>query len=993
MNEQPRFWLKVTPAYVVENFEALLRYVAEYNYSDSEPNDSDFNVTVDCLCTVANDLIERATAIPAESADEWSDFKPALAIRIIAAALLSENKRGHDCHEYLLSLIYVLLRSSDAHLKYNNRFINVIRNCALRAKIDKISLHFSDIFPDNFLEATLCARIANIEFLSVDDRCAIYSSLGSVIFKAGSVEVVPMNTDGIEKHHNELSKEITLDCNISVSEYKAKKNISDIETITDFLPILVNEFSSVKPPVKKKLNDYVENDPLDVRITEIQGLRVLCESVDNDYNKISGKIYIDRGAVGITRDMLLSKLRPGNILPAIYKTSEGCQFTLNHEEDDDFIEQYAKDYTGTSQGAIRNGQYLYGSKWLTECGLTVNILDAVLQNNINITEHNHAGAQLKVRIKECKRDAKNNLVCNGDVLPESEQMLDNVDESLFYNNALGNLTQNYIDFFTNGYADVYTTDSDFKYIIAPKSAIHALGLLILKAGKNAYTETTFTRLSNLAVALLLMKIAGREIDSDIARREFDYIKAIADFAMGKSPIALKFNPSVSVETLPQTNEEENIVNILRDYSESRHVLKTSDMLLGEQASLVKELVHANNILIDKIDIAEISRIKKQIVTRLGVADVYRDINHDRTYYGIENSSLEFKISCAVPPKNRQTGSERADIEIQRFNILRTVCAFLNSPSGGDLLIGVNDEGYATGLDNDIDVLNRYNFIAEPTIDRLGVYVKNSIDSAFISNDRNTSGTAITSGCVSVNVEENDEHKHILRVKVIPYPYDVVKIQPRYCPPDQKDVYIRSSATSVSLDKNGIRNLRIRKINALNKNEAKLACILEAIDNRKVIKLKNYSSHNGLTDRKVEPHRIMSDQSALQAFDHSSRQMRLFKLSRISEIEPTDEKWKYASKHRSLRVDIFGMMESDNLPPETITLKMTDFALMLLKEEHPVESVEPDLVKIVRNTGVDSKTFPWIVSLTTFHPAGYTRFVRGLPEQIQQISDINCVTLR
>lgn len=117
-----------------------------------------------------------------------------------------------------------------------------------------------------------------------------------------------------------------------------------------------------------------------------------------------------------------------------------------------------------------------------------------------------------------------------------------------------------------------------------------------------------------------------------------------------------------------------------------------------------------------------------------MADLFRDIYRDRPFYGFESDTLEFKVSCVRPPLNRQSGSSEEDFRIQAFTILKTVCAFLNSPAGGDLLIGVNDEGYAVGVQNDIELLAEHHRIPERNMDRLRIYIKNIIDHAFVSND-------------------------------------------------------------------------------------------------------------------------------------------------------------------------------------------------------------------------------------------------------------------
>lgn len=60
----------------------------------------------------------------------------------------------------------------------------------------------------------------------------------------------------------------------------------------------------------------------------------------------------------------------------------------------------------------------------------------------------------------------------------------------------------------------------------------------------------------------------------------------------------------------------------------------------------------------------------------------------------EDEHLEFKSSLFFPPK-----SKVASPDVQLRNVLKEVCAFMNS-DGGTLYIGVNDSGYAAGMEMD-----------------------------------------------------------------------------------------------------------------------------------------------------------------------------------------------------------------------------------------------------------------------------------------------------
>lgn len=68
------------------------------------------------------------------------------------------------------------------------------------------------------------------------------------------------------------------------------------------------------------------------------------------------------------------------------------------------------------------------------------------------------------------------------------------------------------------------------------------------------------------------------------------------------------------------------------------------------------------------------------------------------YFGEESDQIEFKSSVVYVANSN--GKYIADIAAQTNVILKEICAFLNT-KGGTLYIGVNDYGYAQGLDVDI----------------------------------------------------------------------------------------------------------------------------------------------------------------------------------------------------------------------------------------------------------------------------------------------------
>ncbi|WP_423183875.1 helix-turn-helix domain-containing protein [Arthrobacter sp. NyZ413] len=61
----------------------------------------------------------------------------------------------------------------------------------------------------------------------------------------------------------------------------------------------------------------------------------------------------------------------------------------------------------------------------------------------------------------------------------------------------------------------------------------------------------------------------------------------------------------------------------------------------------------------------------------------------------EGPSVEFKSSMFCSIRDWQTSGKRLEIQALQGEILKTVCAFLNT-DGGDLFVGVDDDGHSCG---------------------------------------------------------------------------------------------------------------------------------------------------------------------------------------------------------------------------------------------------------------------------------------------------------
>ena len=188
-----------------------------------------------------------------------------------------------------------------------------------------------------------------------------------------------------------------------------------------------------------------------------------------------------------------------------------------------------------------------------------------------------------------------------------------------------------------------------------------------------------------------------------------------------------------------------------------------------------------------------------------MADVYRNITREYTDYGEESDTLEFKTSIVFPPNNGM----QADPQQQQWAILKAVCGFLNTVSGGEILLGVNDYGRASGLKNDISYLCAHRYISTMTMDSYRLYVKTVIDKAFRDN-RNVEGLDVTSTVITYVIERNNEGDDLLRIHVNPYEHGIVSFREEHLPEGVSRSYYRTSGATVRMDDKLMKLVKQRK---------------------------------------------------------------------------------------------------------------------------------------------------------------------------------------
>ena len=144
---------------------------------------------------------------------------------------------------------------------------------------------------------------------------------------------------------------------------------------------------------------------------------------------------------------------------------------------------------------------------------------------------------------------------------------------------------------------------------------------------------------------------------------------------------------------------------------------------------------------------------------------------------------------------------------------------------------------------------------------------------------------------------------------------------------------------------------------------------QGIDEKKQVTLVGYESGNtmSISDRLVEPIKFSTNYTDVYAYEVATGITKVFKITRISQVEVSLTDWQHEHQHGKIETDCFRMAGKEDIP---VTLKMTLKAKNLLIEEYPLSS------KYISFDGEH-----WWFKGNVKELAGVGRFTLGLADQI------------
>ena len=213
--------------------------------------------------------------------------------------------------------------------------------------------------------------------------------------------------------------------------------------------------------------------------------------------------------------------------------------------------------------------------------------------------------------------------------------------------------------------------------------------VVLDDYRQAYNYLGFTRLLALALAdQAQADYYSKRMKLILMLKHFEtngVIEMIGEYEnMGDNlnhyqGLSTQYRRLLCVSYLQQSEHNEELWQLVQT---------AKDPLLCKLAKLVLTYNLSGDFKLQQTQIA----LHKKIRELLNIKERETDL----VSFGEEGQNVEFKTSIVYPANNHM----REDVERQTWVILHTICGFLNSRSGGQLYLGVNNEGMGVGLQSD-----------------------------------------------------------------------------------------------------------------------------------------------------------------------------------------------------------------------------------------------------------------------------------------------------
>lgn len=721
----------------------------------------------------------------------------------------------------------------------------------------------------------------------------------------------------------------------TISADKLKQSLeNDLVGMDEFTREFVCQQKKVMSKADKSLKNYADDDEAIIRITRIDpNGTVHVKTIDPAYQPLEGVLKWKRGSLGYYRtDTMCEYFGIGDVFKATIINSNIATFSL----DDQLVDFFVKD----TKSVVEDDGSLFLCKLIDDKGKKYGWL-----NQFGIAFYTDPDSRYKkgdfaeLELRSYGKDSYYGAI-NAVINADTDESFDERQVRYDCIRAFAESVE----------APVVPTDNE---ILAELNPL-ILGLLLRQLFEHQKVQLKPSdRFRLLANANVMAELVGDEHAASYIRFESTYLRMLVQFVNGQSVCETKLIPDAEYANAEPTLIRLSIIELLQEYGKKENSEKLADAITDFEElypilARLARLIQTANSMQGTLSNAAINVIRREIIKTLSLetendADLEADSG---TYLGIESGTVEFKTSMVYPPDADK--HMQPDESLQNHNILKGICAFLNSTIGGTLYLGVNDQGYVSGIEGDMK------FLGLQTIDSYLRYVQDTTKK-YLGID------ALT----YIRIEPLYDNR-VVAIHVEPHPYRLVELS--------GIAYLRVNAESREMPEKVREEIIAQKVFKDKNRAAAISLLQHACSERKCVILHHYSSSNSgnVKDRKVEPYEVKPEDGLVFALDYKDFTSKVFSINRIGYVEVLhNESWKYPSSHQTIHVDVFHMSGTQ---PIHVSLQLDLMAKNLLVEEFPAAKEF-----ISQHKGDESI---WYFDTDVYSIEGIGRFYIGLAGHIQ-----------
>ncbi len=919
-------WLEIRTEYIDANLDKVIQYLSRGAVSHA--GDPFYGETLKLLDSRVQELITQLCT--ADIDEDPAGYRGELekSIKILGAFLLvkgaSSDVLVREAFFFFIKTLIQLVPTS-----ITEELVEVAIRSLTRRGVLVYGFDWTNVC--NLQPEVIAHKIMNGLVFS-DGFCpdTWYQNKGSLRIKDGFLEIYAVNREAAAFVKFASSLPLLGEGIVALtspSDRIKDKDSNDIGVMDRFTMGFIGDQSQVTPSPEKGLKKYEQGDVLPVRyLGRDTGGALLVETVEGDHEYIKGTISArEQVFYFYTIEHFAKVLKIGDVFDAKLTSTTKNTFALK----DTFTKSLIED-TVVTQSEIDAVLKLVNSKglqtWWTRDGYPAYVKEQDCDDDYSLGDV----ATLMITGKNM----------NGYVYAQVERRTDApIDEEESRRYCIEGL--------------LYAEDAKFAKApnrnVLSESFVRGLCRLLF-----AYQRTVVQaseRFRILCQCRILSVLCEDQVARDYIEVSYSYLKNLVHFAEGHLENIKPLDVPPSLLEVPAIRRRKEIVEILKTYGQDSESDFLSTVIHDESRDAVvvqlAKLIQSCNRIDDVYP--AVKNVIKQEITKYLAVQTEDSTDFEETSgpnLGIENSRQEFKTSFLMPPL-------KAEQQNQEKTIFRSLCSFLNTSEGGVLYLGVNDYGQVNGLDSELEMLERKTRGMYTGLDGYVRYITDRAKEYFDLDVR-----------LCFRIEPAFDNR-VVAIRVEPYRHGVVSFE--------GVPYIRNNSESVKMSQTLKRQIETKRLRQSKDSSSLVIALNEAINEEKEVILHNYSSSNSneLRDRHVEPFAFLSGNAYVWCYDLDDRTNKLFRVSRMGNVQITQEGWTMKSQHEKGKTDIFHFTGTEEI---RVKVQLDQMAKNLLVEEYP------DAVNELTRGVNDS----WILETVCRQIYGIGRFYVGLVEHIRII---------